>query len=130
MRDYLRTKKELEQIDMKEKEAKGRYIQVLIIEPSAKTNLKERIKSEKYVRNKVIEKANEISSSIAPLKGINHDELPDNKDLQTLLNDKLAKNKEATRYTYQPNASSYIVRTRNWMSYKKQKIKILELIIL
>jgi len=53
--------------------------------------------AEKAIRNKVIEKANEISATISSINGANTDGLPDTKDLKNLLDEKLAKSKEVTR---------------------------------
>ncbi|CAI2362762.1 unnamed protein product [Moneuplotes crassus] len=88
--DYLKKKKELEQADRDETESK---------KPSEKTDLKSRIRAEKNIRNKVIDKINELSPCINGIESIHEDGLPENKDLEALLDERKRKKEASTNNT-------------------------------
>lgn len=83
VRDYLKTKQKMEEADIKEKNAR--------LSTDAAT-LNERVNTEKSIRKKALEKANEISKNINLIINSeeNPDGLPSTKDLKNLRDEKKA----------------------------------------
>lgn len=90
VRDYLKVKKKLNDNDIKQAEA---------TKPPEKTNLKDRIKTEKRIRNKVIEKINDLGPSLSTIQSINEEGMPDNKDLEALLDENQRKKQASSNNT-------------------------------
>lgn len=108
VKGYLETKQQLEQADLKNKQTKGtlllmNFVNCIGLENMTNTSLNERINTEKALRKKALEKANEIASIINGVGGDrmkymtgmisseeNADGLPSTKDLKNLRDEKKA----------------------------------------